>query len=321
MHVSSDSLIKVQSFFRACLRENGVLVPGSERIGHNVLTDNGRNWLANLISWNALGTPDVPHIDSRVRWIGVGDDSHAAVTEAVNTLKNAVSITTAPDIYLAQLDAPPTHLSPVWVKFARTLQTPEVSHSGDVTVVEAGLYVDVKPNLLLNGDFADWTTDDPDDWDVVVLGGGDVTERGYNQGHAGAGSGACNIYRTSGGIKAARIEQADVPLIVGRTYEFHADVGFVGDPSVVAAGSGMFGLVLNSVGHHSISFIATAETVDFSLAASGGTDVTIDNVGIYPAGMVASPQNPLNPVVAYKAFEGLLKSAATTLDLEWSFRF
>lgn len=148
-HVDNQSFM--QSFFRACLREDGVIVPGSERLGHNVLVNNGRDWLAELVSWAYIGDatiipPDPPDSDiantnRRIRWIGVGDSQHLE-TEAVVTLANAVTITTGPNVYLAVVDAPPTFLSPVWVKFARTLSTTEVSHSGPVIITEAGLYAD-----------------------------------------------------------------------------------------------------------------------------------------------------------------------------------
>jgi hypothetical protein len=117
------------------------MVPGSERLGHNVLVNNGSNWLAELASWATINNPDVAHTNRRVRWIGVGDSQHLE-TEGVETLASAVTITTGPDVYLAQIDSPPTFLSPVWVKFTRTLGTAEVSHTTSVTITEAGLYAD-----------------------------------------------------------------------------------------------------------------------------------------------------------------------------------
>ena len=145
---SLSSEVGLQSFFRACLRKDGVIVPGSERTGHNILVNNGREWLAELVSWLTIDDPDVANTNRRIRWIGVGDDAHLE-TEAVETLKSAVSITTGPDIYLAEIDAPPTFLSPVWVKFTRTLGTAEGSHSGDVIITEAGLYADLSPGSVL----------------------------------------------------------------------------------------------------------------------------------------------------------------------------
>jgi hypothetical protein len=126
------------------------LVPGSERIGHNVLTNIGKEWLAELMAWTTIDDPDVATTNRRIRWIGVGDDSHAMVSEAVETLKSAVTITTGPDVYLAQIDSPVTTMSPVWVKFTRTLATGELSHSGNVVIKEAGLYADVSPGSVLS---------------------------------------------------------------------------------------------------------------------------------------------------------------------------
>jgi len=189
VHVHADSTLSVQSLFRACLKKDGVAVPGSERVGHNVMTNFGAEWLAELIVWQTIGVSDVPFTNRRVRWIGVGDDSHALVTESIQTLKSAVTIDGT--LYLATVDdslstpTGPEFVSPVWVRFARTFDYGEISHSGDVVIKEAGLYAD------------------------------------YREG-------------------------------------------------------GVYGLY---------------------------------------------PTNPLNPVIAYKAFDGLLKSSAFTLELEWSFKF
>ena len=54
----------------------------------------------------------------------------------------------------------------------------------------------------LNGNFADWTADDPDDWMVVESGATDITEVATGEAHADApnvGGGFCNIYRSGGG--------------------------------------------------------------------------------------------------------------------------
>jgi hypothetical protein len=113
------------------------------------LVNYGRDWLAELVSWATIDDPDVANTNRRIRWIGVGDSQHLE-TEAVVTLANAVTITTGPDVYLAAIDAPPTFLSPVWVRFTRTLGTAEVSHSGPVTITEAGLYADLSPGSVLD---------------------------------------------------------------------------------------------------------------------------------------------------------------------------
>lgn len=323
MHVHVDSQSFMQSFFRACLRKNGVMVPGSERIGHNVLVNNGRDWLAKLSSWATFGSPDVANTNRRIRWIGVGDSQHLE-SEAVVTLANAVSITTGPDVYLAQIDAPPTFLSLVWAKFTRTLSTTEVSHSGAVAITEAGLYADVLPNPVLNGDFANWTTDDPDNWTTTETGGAVVTERGYNQGGAGGGTGSCNFNK--GAPSGSAIINQVINVVVGKSYTLAFNIGFVGSGSLLVTDSGAgahFYQSFTTVGPKSISFTATTPTITlgFAIFAIDAKDITIDNVGLFDAGGAASPDSGLNPVVAYKAFDGLVKSPGFTLDLEWSFRF
>lgn len=325
MYVAADTLIKVQSLFRACLREDGILVPGSERIGHNVLTNVGKEWLTELMAWSVIDDPDVENTNRRIRWIGVGDDSHAMVTEAVETLKSGVTITTGPDNYLAQIGAPPAFVSPVWTKFTRTLGTAEVSHSGDVVIKEAGLHADVSPGLIVNGTFDAWTTDDPDGWSDISEGGAsDVTERGPLQGHAGGGTGACNLFT---GVGPARIQQI-VALEEGKDYVVTLDVTNVdlaGTLRIDDYGSynnfdELYGITVPT--QLVIPFTANGPSTNLAVVGyGGGLDITIDNVRIDPAGQGVVNSSALSPVVAYKAFDGLLKSPAFTLDLEWSFRF
>lgn len=48
--------MRVESNFHAWLSEDGVVVPGSHRHGHNVFTDFGREWLRDLVSWTLRTT-------------------------------------------------------------------------------------------------------------------------------------------------------------------------------------------------------------------------------------------------------------------------
>lgn len=132
----------IQSNFFACLRtEEGLIVPGSARHGHNVLTNFGREWFAQLMVWQTITTTDVPYTNDRVRWIGVGSDKHPEV-KSVERLKQPVTITIGPNVYLTPVDDPPTFPAANWVQFSRTFSTSEISHTGAVTLKEAGLYVD-----------------------------------------------------------------------------------------------------------------------------------------------------------------------------------
>lgn len=58
-----------------CTRD-GKVVPGSERVGHNLMTNYGqKEWLSKLVGCSALGSgsnDDVAITNARVRWIGLG---------------------------------------------------------------------------------------------------------------------------------------------------------------------------------------------------------------------------------------------------------
>lgn len=59
-------------------------------------------------------------------------------------------------------------------------------------------------DLVTNGDFANWTADDPDDWTITETTQ-DITEVATGEAHADAptiGGGFCNIYRSGGGSGA-----------------------------------------------------------------------------------------------------------------------
>ena len=80
--------------------------------------------------------------------------------------------------------------------------------------------------LLINGDFANWTTDNPDDWIVYgeVANDPEVSEVGTGEGHGGVGSGMCNIYTTDTDL--VYIRQADL-MTVGEYYKAEIKVDTV----------------------------------------------------------------------------------------------
>lgn len=80
------------------------------------------------------------------------------------------------------------------------------------------------PELYANGDFDNWTADDPDDFDISGESAPDpeVTQRGSGQGHgdAPAGTGAANLYTTSSLLILLNPEI----LTAGRSYQTCVDV-------------------------------------------------------------------------------------------------
>jgi hypothetical protein len=61
--------IEVRQNLKLYLRERGKIV--SRREGHNIFLDLGREWLAQLISFQSLG-PDVAFRDDRIKYMGFG---------------------------------------------------------------------------------------------------------------------------------------------------------------------------------------------------------------------------------------------------------
>lgn len=111
------------------------------RRDHNILTVNGKNALLKLMSWQTIGSPDIPFTNDRVRWIGCGNGSLPEI-DTVQQMLSPITITTGPSIYMVSVDAPSTHLAVNWVRYSKTFGLNDLSHTTPVTVREAGLYLD-----------------------------------------------------------------------------------------------------------------------------------------------------------------------------------
>ena len=132
--------------FQAFLSEGGVLVPGSVRKGHNVITNYGRWWLSRLVSWATITgvDSDIPHSDLRIRWISVGTGGLAEVpgitAMATPILYDGVD-------YLCPLDPASgrltrTHPVPTSVKYVHEFQTTELPGLIATPAQEAALFAD-----------------------------------------------------------------------------------------------------------------------------------------------------------------------------------
>lgn len=144
--------IQVICNFRACLRDpvSKRVVPGTERVAHNVFTDVGRDWLAHLVVWSTIGSPDVPVTNRRLRWIGVGTGTQLEQA-SVSALNEPVEADEDGN-YLLPLQ---THDFPALktVRVFKEFTTTEISTSTNpvVAVTEAGLFVDVHPVSSIGG--------------------------------------------------------------------------------------------------------------------------------------------------------------------------
>ena len=68
MRIIDDIQVKQNVFIT--MRERGKIV--ERREGHNIFVDLGREWLSQLIAYQAFGPPDVTFRDDRVKYMGFG---------------------------------------------------------------------------------------------------------------------------------------------------------------------------------------------------------------------------------------------------------
>ncbi len=135
--------------FSAVCRERGKLVPGTRRIGFNIWTLTGREYLARLMSYASYG-PDVAARDDRVRYIGFGIGTTPEVP-SVSALVSPIAYETASGgVFLAELAIPtyPFQTASGFgtsVLYSREFSETELSTSTTVTLTEAGLFTDGSP--------------------------------------------------------------------------------------------------------------------------------------------------------------------------------
>jgi len=142
MLYKSDGL-EVQANFSALLRERGKVVPGSLREVHNVFTNNGRSWLANLVAWSSLADPDVAKTHQRVRWLGLGTGVTFLESPEVGRLETPVKVNSSDYLAAIHTTSFPPAIAP-GARFTREYGTGEISIATNpvVPVSEAGLFVD-----------------------------------------------------------------------------------------------------------------------------------------------------------------------------------
>jgi hypothetical protein len=139
--------------------------------------------------------------------------------------------------------------------------------------------------ICLNGFFANWTGDDPDDWTVTEVGNptSNITENP---------AGHCQIISDG---TAASIAQTI--LAVGKQYVVTVHVATVASGSLTVT-DGTFSTTLTSVGVHKMTFAASATTLTIQRTAA--CDITIDYVRveqilIEPSSAYSTPgDNPLD---------------------------
>lgn len=143
----------------------------------------------------------------------------------------------------------------------------------------AGARADIK--LVANGNFANWTSDDPDDWTATETGTDEVSQVGAGEGYGGTGAKKCNIYSAADGT-GVYITQT-ITTVVGIEYKFSININTITAGEVAVNGIPTGDVTYDTAGIKTITFTATATTVDLVIAGgtAAATDITFDNISIY----------------------------------------
>ena len=147
--VVEKSPVTIVGRFSAVCRERGKLVPGTRRVGTNIWTLTGREYLARLMSYASYG-PDVAARNDRIRYIGFGIGTTPEVS-SVSALVSPIAYDTASGgLFLAEFAIPtyPFQSSSGYgtaVLYSREFSETELSTSTAVTLTEAGLFTDGSP--------------------------------------------------------------------------------------------------------------------------------------------------------------------------------
>lgn len=171
---------------------------------------------------------------------------------------------------------------------------------------------------ITNGDFSDWSYDEPDNWNIDGGFFTDVLQVGDNEGHEEAiqddsGNGLCNIY--NGYIFNDTVDVYQyVTLEIGKRYALSIEINKVvtGELTIWAGVNGVdLDKTVSSVATHSWTFRATSETELIAIKSLAKTDITIDNVS------VKLDEIPYDEIV-YWRIDAVNESGTTEGDV-WTF--
>lgn len=132
--------------------------------------------------------------------------------------------------------------------------------------------------LLTNGNFATWSSDNPSSWTVAGESGSnpEISQVASNQSHDGSGTGACNIYSTGSTVSIAQ-----TVLTVGQTY--YAQLSITNNASGAIAmynGSTRVSPIYHLSGVYGVFFNATATSFKIQNMGSETCNITIDDVSV-----------------------------------------
>lgn len=133
--------------------------------------------------------------------------------------------------------------------------------------------------LLTNGDFANWTADNPDNWTVVGESGNDpeVSEVGSGEAHGGSGTGAANFFNTSTANQPTILQSAGV---VGNWYAHEVDISSLTNGDMRVESGGTNSLTMASVATHRRSLRQTDNSIFILRVIGDPVDITADSYSV-----------------------------------------
>jgi len=183
--------IEVRQNLRLVARERGKIV--ARRDGHNIFLNLGREWLAGLIGYSSF-SPLTTERDDRVRYMGFGiggtrqtatalvsappfstaypgTNTQTDLDATLSRLERPVRVSGGSlpypgdvnDLWLAQVQAPPSHATPTAATFRRLLTLLDVSYTPflSVPLTEVMLFTSAANPVLYNNAGVAYDTFDP----------------------------------------------------------------------------------------------------------------------------------------------------------------
>ncbi|GAI16215.1 unnamed protein product, partial [marine sediment metagenome] len=185
-------------------------------------------------------------------------------------------------------------------------------------------------DLVVNGDFAHWTDDDPDDWRISGESDDDpeISEVDVGQGHGGTNvtGGYCNLYTSDGSTISMNIKATGggvLNLVIGQRYRISIKID-----TITAGFLQIFDYPvehipvtkLDTAKIYTFTFVATKTNPEFYVQNFAGPnlcDITIDYVSITPVKpfSISAWVNMHDATRFYIATKGVYN-----VDCEWQFR-
>ena len=140
--------------------------------------------------------------------------------------------------------------------------------------------------LVTNGDFANWTSDNPDSWTLNGESGNDpeISEAATGEAHADTptlGGGMCNIYTSDG--TSVNLGQT-VTVVIGKEYKVRIVIDTItaGGLACIESNQGAWNTTWTTAGTKTFTFVATRTDLWVFLQNQWVTasDVTVESVSI-----------------------------------------